>query len=347
MQDANSDMTRKINNSYLLGQSNAPTTGADMLKIRTDGTLVWEEVDGTGYLPPTWNGGRGLVGGGNSGAGTLASIDYIAIASLSNASDFGDLYTARENKGALSNGSRGVWAGGEYDRTIEYVTISTLSDSTDFGDLTAEFVTPRYDVKGCCNGTRGLWQAGRYAVADSPICYITVASTGDAINFGDLLVDKQGAAALGDATRACFGGGQSGTSPVVRALGIDYVAYDTTGDAADFGDITVARPKLNGMSDTTRGIFSDGEAGNTSISTIDYITIQSTGNATNFGDRTAVDMYASGDCSNGTRGVMMGGTGDAGGANVMDYITIQTTSNAIDFGDLTGTRGYSGACAGD
>lgn len=339
-------MAKKLSHT-LVGGRTVAGTGGQGLKIGSKGKLYWMDIDEESLFPPTWNGGRGLVGGGNSGSGTLATIDYIAIASTGNAADFGDLYTARENKGALSNGSRGVFAGGEYDRTIEYVTISTLSDSTDFGDLTAEFVTPRYDVKGCCNGTRGLWQAGRFGTADSPICYITVASTGDATDFGDLLVDKQSAAALGDATRACFGGGQSGTSPVVRALGIDYVAYDTTGDAADFGDITVARPKLNGMSDTTRGIFSDGEAGNTSISTIDYITIQTTGDATNFGDRTANDMYASGDCSNGTRGVMMGGTGDAGGSNVMDYITIQSTGNATDFGDLTAARGYSGACAGD
>ena len=345
MQDANSDMTRKINNSYLLGQSNAPTTGGDMLKIRTDGTPVWEEVDGTGYMPPTWNGGRGLHGGG--AAAPKDRIQYITIASTGDAIDFGDIVTGRENLGALSNGSRGVFAGGEYNRTIEYVTISTLGDSTDFGDLTSEFVSPRYDVKGCCNGTRGVWQAGRYAVADSPICYITVASTGDATDFGDLSIDRQGGAALADSTRACFGGGQSGTSPVVLSNVIDYVAFSTTGDAADFGDLTVARPKLNAMSDTTRGVFSDGEAGNTSISTIDYITIQSTGNATNFGDRTAVDMYASGDCSNGTRGVMMGGTGDAGGANVIDYITIQTTSNATDFGDLLNVQGYGAGCAGD
>ena len=115
----------------------------------------------------------------------------------------------------------------------------------------------------------------------------------------------------------------------------------------DFGNLTVARNKAGGMSDTTRGVFSDGEAGNTSISTIDYITIQTTGNATDFGNRTANDMYGSGDCSNGTRGVIMGGTGDAGGVNVMDYITIQSTGNATDFGDLLNVQGYGAGCAGD
>ena len=57
-------MTRKINNSYLLGQSNAPTTGGDMLKTRTDGTPVWEEVDGTDYIFVKWYGGRGVWAGG-------------------------------------------------------------------------------------------------------------------------------------------------------------------------------------------------------------------------------------------------------------------------------------------
>ena len=339
-------MSKKLSHT-LIGGRTIVGTGGQTLKIGSKGRLYWKDVDEESLFPPVWYGGRGLVGGGNSGAGTLASIDYIAIASTGNAADFGDLYTARENKGALSNGSRGVWAGGEYDLTMEYITISTLSDSTDFGDLTGDFASPFYDVKGCCNGTRGLWAAGRYATADNPICYITVASTGDAADFGDLSIDRYSIGACADSTRACFGGGQSATGPVVRSTVIDYVAFSTTADAVDFGDLTVARPKLNAMSDATRGVWSDGEAGNTSISTIDYVTIQTTGNATNFGDRTAVDMYGSGDCSNGTRGVMMGGTGDAGGANVMDYITIQSTGNATDFGDLLEVRGYGAGCAGD
>ena len=60
-------MTRKINNSYLLGQSNVPTVGGgdvgphpggQMIKTRSDGTLVWEAVAGSLYN--LWYGDRGV-----------------------------------------------------------------------------------------------------------------------------------------------------------------------------------------------------------------------------------------------------------------------------------------------
>ena len=57
----------------------------------------------------------------------------------------------------------------------------------------------------------------------------------------------------------------------------------STGDAADFGDLTVARlQSFGGMSDTTRGVFGGGT--NPDNVTIDYITIATTGNAADFGD---------------------------------------------------------------
>ena len=344
MQEFNSNMTRKINNSYTLGQSNAPSTGGDMLKTRVDGTLVWEGVDDTDYLSPRWYGDRGIHGGG--AASPKNRIQYITIPTMGNATDFGDLYSGRENLGALSNGTRGVFGGGEYDRTMEYITVASTGNATDFGDLPAAFVSPYYDVKGCCNGTRGLFAAGRYATADNPIAYITVSTTGNAADFGDLSIDRYSFGACADSTRALFGGGQTATGPVVLLNIIDYVAFSTTGDAADFGDLSLARNKCNAMSDTTRGVWSDGEAGNTSISTIDYVTIASTGNATDFGNRTANDMYGSGDATNNNYGVIMGGTGDAGGVNVIDRIVIQTTGNAVDFGNLLNVQGYGAGLAG-
>ena len=74
-------MTRKINNSYELGQSNAPTDGGDMLKTRGDGTLVWEGVADTTY-EPKWYGGRGVFGGGSTSSVTRSNIvEYITISS--------------------------------------------------------------------------------------------------------------------------------------------------------------------------------------------------------------------------------------------------------------------------
>ena len=67
------------------------------------------------------------------------TVDYITIASASNATDFGDL---SENVGfpAVSgNTTRLLSLGGRtstYRNTIEYFTISSTGNATDFGDLT-------------------------------------------------------------------------------------------------------------------------------------------------------------------------------------------------------------------
>jgi hypothetical protein len=334
-------MTRKINNSYTLGQSNAPTTGGDMLKTRADGTLVWEGVDDKGYLSPRWYGDRGVICGG--AASEKDRMQYISISTRGNAVDFGNLVSGRENTGALSNGTRGVIGGGEYNLTMEYITISTLGNTTDFGDLTGDFATPHYNVEGCCNGTRGLFVASRYATADGPIAYITVATTGNATDFGDVSVDRYSPGALADATRAVFGGGQFATGPVVMSNVMDYVTIDTTADAVDFGNLTLAGNQSSGLSDTTRGLFTARAA--SPYHTIDYITIQTTGNATDFGDRTTSQPYGCAAMSDNNYGIMAGGS-QTSYQNVIDYVVVQTTGNAVDFGNLLAAEGYCPGLAG-
>jgi hypothetical protein len=75
---------------------------------------------------------------------------------------------------------------------------------------------------------------------------------------------------------------------VVNATGantnvISYITIATTGNATDFGDLTVARQTLGGCASPTRGVFGGGFV-SASNNTIDYITIASVGNATDFGD---------------------------------------------------------------
>ena len=169
-------MTRKINNSYLLGQSNAPTAGGDMLKIRIDGTPVWEEVDGFEYINK-WFGGRGIFAGVKNARET---IEYITISTPSNTTDFGDLTDGRFNLSGCSNGSRGVFGGGSSSSngivvTMDYITISTTGNATDFGDL----LTDPYGPGACSDGSRGIF-AGGLAGDDSThhdvIQYITIYS---------------------------------------------------------------------------------------------------------------------------------------------------------------------------
>ena len=82
-------------------------------------------------------------------------------------------------------------------------------------------------------------------------------------------------------TRGLAGGGKEpGTVGT-----IDQITISTTGDASDFGDLSVARIMYagSGGGNFTRGLF--GPGGNPGISnTVDYVTFSSTGNAADFGD---------------------------------------------------------------
>ena len=70
---------------------------------------------------------------------------------------------------------------------------------------------------------------------------------------------------------------------------ISYFNIDSTGDAADFGDLTEARGNgIFSASNATRGIFGGGLLASPTASSniIDSVTIQSLGNAVDFGDMT-------------------------------------------------------------
>jgi hypothetical protein len=85
---------------------------------------------------------------------------------------------------------------------------------------------------------------------------------------------------------------------------MDYITIATTGNATDFGDLTVARARLGAASSTTRGVFSGGiNTAGTPQNVIDYVTIATTGNATDFGDMQGeYAQYLSG-CSNAHGGL--------------------------------------------
>ena len=143
----------------------------------------------------------------------------------------------------------------------------------------------------------------------------------------------------GASGRGVFGGG---FSPSTRVSTIDYINIQTKGNAVNFGNLTVARNRLNACSSTTRGIYAAGfNLSSLNDNTIDYITIASEGNAIDFGDRTVTIRHPTG-LSSSTRGLFGGGYTNT---NVIDYITIATIGNALDFGDLTQARHGPGACA--
>ena len=65
---------------------------------------------------------------------------------------------------------------------------------------------------------------------------------------------------------------------------IEFLTIATTGDSADFGDMTSARYNHGGASSPTRALFLAGQPGPNAVNVIDFVEIATTGNAADFGD---------------------------------------------------------------
>ena len=119
---------------------------------------------------------------------------------------------------------------------------------------------------------------------------------------------------------------------------IDFMNLSSTGNASDFGNLSVARHGTSSSSSRTRGIFLGGEE--PAVSTIiDFVTIASTGNATDFGDISYNGHYST-SWSDGTRLIKAGGEAPSPAytINSAEFVTIASTGNGLDFGDLTEKR---------
>jgi len=267
-------------------------------------------------------------------------MDFVDISSAGNATDFGNLDVGLMSCGSVSSSTRGVVGGGGNAanngvNTIQYVTIMTTGNTQDFGDLqSAARVT---GPAGVSNSTRGLFGGGEGVSPSYPqtdvIDYITIATTGNAQDFGDLASAGYTKGGTASSTRGVFAGGTPGNSNVIQ-----YVTIGSTGNTSDFGDLTVGRKRVgNGISSSgTRGLFSGGE-NPSATNIIDYITIGSTGNAIDFGDLTNTTTVTVGTCSNTITGLA---SGMSTSTNTIDFVTIASTGNASDFGDLTVGRTY-------
>jgi hypothetical protein len=297
-----------------------------------------------GAWPTPLIGNLGVFAGGLNPA-RLNVIDYVIITSLGNAVDFGDLSVPLSTVGGLGSSTRGIIAGGGNTaengvNTIQYITYTSKGNTTNFGNLNSG---ARVAGPGTLsNSTRGIIGGGEGAAPVYPLTniidFITIATTGNASDFGDLLAATYAMGGTASSTRGVFAGGNAAPQTNV----IQYITIASAGNAQDFGDLTTTNRNRvsNGVvSSGTRGVFAGGIVGPTASNVIDYITIATIGNATDFGDLIETTANSIGAGSNSTRGVFGGG---ASNSNVIQYITIASAGNAIDFGDLTLGRIYVG-----
>ena len=96
---------------------------------------------------------------------------------------------------------------------------------------------------------------GRAHPADvDSIEYITFSSRGNAIDFGNLTTTKHYyGSGTSSSTRGIFAAGEK-YSPQTYRTEIDYITIATTGNAADFGDVTQSRGQTSDFSDSAGGL---------------------------------------------------------------------------------------------
>ena len=261
---------------------------------------------------------------GSAGPGANTSTqEQITISSQGNSANFGDITANGENAdgGGGSNSIRGFRMGsfnsygsqvpGTFaTNDILYYSLASEGNTADFGDLTYAC----YGYRSCVGSSTRMVNTGGSYYGGSPqttrarniIDYWTIASTGNASDFGDLSTGRDVRAMVGNGVRSVIGGGANapadqGAVDSSPTNVMEYITIASTGDATDFGDLTVARSYGGGTSSSTRGTYMGGRAPAAS-NIIDYITIASTGDATDFGDLVTA-MITGGSASDGHGGL--------------------------------------------
>tara|TARA_B100001113_G_scaffold183330_1_gene150207 strand:+ start:35 stop:1168 length:1134 start_codon:yes stop_codon:yes gene_type:complete len=315
-------------------------------------------------------GGSGGGGGGSGGSGSSGS-SYSESPSLdkpkAGAFRFNtdssqlEIYDGNQWTGVLATspeqqtgGTRGLFAGGynhhpsvsDYSNHISYINVDTTGDATDFGNLTAGVGNGMF---GYASRTRGLFGCGYDGgpnTSTNIIGYVTISSTGNAIDFGDAAYKVEGAVGLSNETRGIHAFGFQRTDWAIKNS-LQYTTIATTGSTVDSGIDAINGQRTGAsFSSPTRGLFAGGTDPN-APTMITHLNINTVGVNSDFGDLAVDAGEGSTGGSNAVRGIYFAGYKSPGPAavNNIEYITISTLGNSSDFGDSTVLRYQQHGCS--
>ena len=186
---------------------------------------------------------------------------------------------------------------------------------------------------------RGIHGGGNTNPAQSNVIdYITISSTGNAADFGNLTAARSQISACGGYTRGHFNGGALSPNPETNIM--DYVVFSSKGEASDWGDLSVARATYAATSNGKRGLVYGGTPPSNN-NTIEYFNMATQGNGSDFGDQ-IYNQREQGCLENSTRSVVAGGWGDPtspfqgndGPIRFISYNYFETLGNTVHFGEL-------------
>ena len=188
-------------------------------------------------------------------------IDYVEISTLGDSIDFGDAMDITATMCGCSSPTRGIFCSGRntspatlWRSRVEEVTMASKGNSTKFGDLT---VAPAAGAS-FSNSIRGFFAGGHTnpnydAIDPGPIDYMTLATGGNAVRFGDLPSERTSTTGCASQTRGFVMGGYGVESPVFTNA-IDYITIASAGNSMDFGDLVRPLESGGALSDSHGGL---------------------------------------------------------------------------------------------
>jgi len=217
------------------------TAGIEYITIGSTGNTT-DFGDLTAGIEAAGSGGNGVRGLTHYHSSSDKQVDYITIASVGDAADFGDAVIAAQFKGAWNNGVRvafcGGTSGGSVKNDIDYFTAATTGNATFFGDLGLSV----QDNSCVESDTRACINLGKTSSSDSnyqrQIDYVTVDTTGNGADFGDMLSGEQGCHidnGLSNLVRGEWWGGTNSSSNAQDE--IQYITIASTGNSTDAGNL--------------------------------------------------------------------------------------------------------------
>ena len=227
------------------------------------------EGDATDFGDMSGSSSSGATGSNETRAvfwlGTVPStgntIDFATIATTGNTSDFGDMTVGVRHIDSMNSSTRCVIPGGwraspdSNTNVIQYITFATTGNAQDFGDV--DYTNGIRGSGGFSSPTRGVFAGG----ADTPsnnavniIHFVTLASTGNSTDFGDISAAKR---IEGGGTSSHIRGLIAGSNSPAQINTIEFVTIATTGNSQDFGDLMSSRSQdgyVGALSDCHGGL---------------------------------------------------------------------------------------------
>ena len=169
---------------------------------------------------------------------------------------------------------------------------------------------------------------------------VEIATTGNAVDFGDMDQGRYYNRAVSSSVRGVIAGGTGYVAPGSQMTSnMQFVTISSEGGSNDFGEMDFARNGLVPASNNTRGLLAAGYVSPANIrdTQIIFITIPTTGNSNEFGSLSEAQDQGAG-INSPTRGVFAGCKNPAR-SDVISFVTISTLGDGQDFGNLTEAKG--------